>query len=257
MATRLVALQGVNVEKNNLTKSEILTRFNQLVKLIGWLNYMVKTPSHSGVGAVEAETTREKIKAAATEIFLEKGYAAARMQEIADRAGANKAMIFYYFRSKDALFEAIIHEAFVEMFRLFSSFLEVEDMPIEQLIPRLVHLHLQFLSENAHLPKMMARELHSGNPIPQQVLAQMIHGNGRQNIRRLQDKVQQAISQGQIRNVDAKHVLWNIIALNLFNFIAEPVLSTIFPEEYKNRALLLEKREKAIVDMVLYGLLPR
>jgi len=218
---------------------------------------MVKTPSHPVVTAAEAETTREKIKAAATEIFLEKGYAASRMQEIADRAGANKAMIFYYFRSKDALFEAIIQEAFMEMFHLFSSFLEVEDMPIEQLIPRLVHLHLQFLSEHPHLPKMMARELHSGNPIPQQVLAQMVDGNGRQNIRRLQDKLQQAINRGHIRKMDAKHVLWNIMALNLFNFIAEPVLSTIFPEEYKNRAQLMARREKAIVEMVLYGLLPR
>jgi AcrR family transcriptional regulator len=218
---------------------------------------MVKTPSQPADASAEPESTREKIKAAATEIFLEKGYAAARMQEIADRAGANKAMIFYYFRSKDALFEAIIHEAFTDLFRLFSSFLEVEEMPFEQLIPRLVHLHLQFLSENAHLPKMMARELHSGNPIPQLVLAQMINGAGRQNIRHLQDKLQQAIDKGHVRNMDAKHVLWNIIALNLFNFIAEPVLSTIFPEEYKNRALLLEKREKAIVEMVLYGLLPR
>ena len=85
----------------------------------------------------------------------------------------------------------------------------------------------------------------------------MIDGNGRQNIRRLQDKVQQAMQQGRIRKMDAKHVLWNIIALNLFNFIAEPVLSTIFPEEYKNRAQLMAKREKAIVEMILYGLLPR
>ncbi|MDZ7635635.1 MAG: helix-turn-helix domain-containing protein [Bacteroidales bacterium] len=51
--------------------------------------------------------TKEKIFLAASEIFEEKGHSGARMQEIADRAGINKALLHYYFRSKDQLFKAV------------------------------------------------------------------------------------------------------------------------------------------------------
>ncbi|MDZ7376237.1 MAG: TetR family transcriptional regulator [candidate division KSB1 bacterium] len=109
------------------------------------------------------ETTREKIKAAALELFMERGYDGARMQEIADRAGANKALIHYYFSSKSELFEAIIRETFEELFR---SFDEVEPSEIEdpsEMIARMVRTHFQFISDHPNLPRILVRELNSYN----------------------------------------------------------------------------------------------
>ena len=109
--------------------------------------------------SVDAGSTREKIKAAAGEVFVKKGYAAARMQEIANLAGANKAMIYYYFSSKEALFEAILREAFQELVIHLADLLELRETDPRRLIKRLVHVHFRFLLDHPQLPGLVAREL--------------------------------------------------------------------------------------------------
>jgi AcrR family transcriptional regulator len=206
---------------------------------------------------LDQESTREKIKAAALEEFGERGYDGARMQEIANRAGANKAMIHYYFQSKDVLFEAIIKEAFEELFRLFSEIWDFEDVNPEDSIPKIVHTHLKFLSENPHLPRIMVRELNSGNPIADRVLRELFEKMKDTNFGTAVRMIATGIKQGKIRKVDPQQTVWNFVALNLFIFIAKPILQTIWQEDFKDEKKLLEKREKAIVDLLLYGLLPR
>jgi TetR/AcrR family transcriptional regulator len=208
--------------------------------------------SKSGSGS-----TREKIKAAAGQVFVEKGYAAARMQEIADRAGANKAMIYYYFSSKDELFEAIIREAFEELFGMFSELFDLQENDPKELIPRMVHVHFRFLLEHPHLPRMIARELNSGSPVPEKALADMVHRSGKQKLNSLQYIFSRAIHDGKMRSVDVKQTLWSIIALNVFSFIAAPVLQSAWPEEFKPFDKMMKKREKAVVDLILNGILPR
>jgi TetR/AcrR family transcriptional regulator len=56
--------------------------------------------------------TERKILQAAREVFQRKGLYGARMQEIADAAGINKALLHYYFRNKDKLFDAIFSDVF-------------------------------------------------------------------------------------------------------------------------------------------------
>ncbi len=69
--------------------------------------------------------TRDKIFRSATQVFEEKGYSGARMQEIADRAGINKALLHYYFRSKDqlfmAVFQVLIRKMFEKIIAIFSG----------------------------------------------------------------------------------------------------------------------------------------
>lgn len=203
------------------------------------------------------ETTREKIKLAALEIFVEKGYDGARMQEIADRAGANKAMIHYYFTSKDALFEAIIRETFEELFELYSQIWGVGDQPPEELIAKTVQAHFQFLSEHLYLPRIIVRELNSDNPIVESVMRDLFQQIGSNKIRQAVDTLAAGIKTGKLRTVDPKQTIWNIIGLNLFFFIAKPLLKAIWPEEFVDEDKLLARREKAIIDLLLNGLLPR
>ena len=86
-------------------------------------------------------STREKIKIAARDIFEEKGYDGARMQAIADRAGVNKAMIFYYYHSKDALFEAIIKDTFTELMTSVIDLLDEADNDPEKMISSFIDRH--------------------------------------------------------------------------------------------------------------------
>jgi AcrR family transcriptional regulator len=204
----------------------------------------------------DQESTREKIKAAALEEFVERGYDGARMQEIANRAGANKAMIHYYFQSKDALFEAILRESFEEMFQLFAQVWE-SNQSTEQLITTTVHEHLQFLAAHAHLPRILIRELNSNNPIVEKVMHELFKQIGHRRIRQAVEVLAAGIESGKLRPTDPKQTIWNIIALNLFIFITRPLLKVIWKEDFADEQKLLAKREAAIIDLLLYGLLPR
>ena len=64
-------------------------------------------------------STEQKIREAARKVFQAKGMHGARMQDIADTAGINKALLHYYFRSKDQLFEAIFKEALQQLIPKF------------------------------------------------------------------------------------------------------------------------------------------
>jgi TetR/AcrR family transcriptional regulator len=204
----------------------------------------------------DRENMRDKIKQAAMAVFVERGFDGARMQEIADRAGANKAMIYYYFDSKEVLFSAIFTDTFLSLFKMFGSIFEVEALDPEEVIPQLVHLHLDFLDKNSHLPKMIIREIQSGNP----VVEKLIQANFNQfsgHLHLLKEKMAAAAAAGKIRDVDPLQTLWNLVALNIFIFVVRPILAAGFPEEVANGKKLLAEREKAIVDLVLYGLVPR
>ncbi|MBN1894792.1 TetR family transcriptional regulator [bacterium] len=203
--------------------------------------------------------TRERIKRSAADEFIRRGFDGARMQAIADRAGANKAMIYYYFRSKEALFEAIIREAFEELFGLLSKLSPDSRDDPEILIPGMVRMHLRFLAEHPHLPKLMVREIHAGHPLAVRVLGEMIQKIKKTGRLNLAGRFRSGVRAGKIRNTDPEQTLWNIVALNLFYFIAKPVLEAGWPEEFRkiSESTILKKRERAVTDLVLHGLLPR
>jgi len=210
-----------------------------------------------GVVMSTSGSTRENIKSAAQDVFRSRGYDGARMQEIADRAGANKAMIYYYFRSKDELFEAIIGEAFRDLFALLSELWSQPIEDLQQILPRIIHVHLQFLAHHPDIPPMLVREIHSGNPIVLRVMKKVLSEFKLVGFDRLVQTVATAGRNGQIRPVDAEQTIWNIIALNLFHFITRPILSAVWPDTWKDETQLIKRREKAVVDLLLYGLLPR
>jgi TetR/AcrR family transcriptional regulator len=205
----------------------------------------------------EYETTREKIKMAALEVFVEKGHDGARMQEIADRAGANKAMIHYYFTSKDALFEAIIKETFEELFELFDEVWHIDNSNPEELIPKIVHTHFQFISEHPNLPRIIIRELNSGNLIAEKVLTELFEQLRSSKLDDAVEIIKSGIATGKLRDVNPKQTLWNIVALNIFYFVFKTFIKAAWPEDVVNEKQLLQQREQAVVDLLLYGLLPR
>lgn len=204
------------------------------------------------------ENTRERIKNAAVEVFIEKGYDGARMQEIATRAEANKAMIHYYFRSKLDLFEAILRETFDEMFREMRQVQPLpKDVDPKFLFSQLIHLHFGFLVRHPELPKLLAREIHTGNPIVQNILADVMAKVRKELLADILAAIRRMIQAKKLRPVDPLQTVWNVVSLSIFFFIAKPVLEIGWPEAFQQERVLLKKRERAIVDLILYGLLPR
>src|SRR5690242_3482240 len=96
---------------------------------------------------ISDETTKEKILAAANQIFTKKGMAGARMQDIADEAGINKALLHYYFSSKEKLFEVIFEEAAEKLFSRISQVIE-SDEPLFETIQSFTREYISFMMEN-------------------------------------------------------------------------------------------------------------
>ena len=108
---------------------------------------------------VKEESTEQKILDAARTIFMRKGLNGARMQEIADEAGINKALLHYYFRSKDKLFYAIFKEAFNILIPYVSAVFN-SDESIEIKLTRLAEKYIDILEIN----RLPANICPGGNP---------------------------------------------------------------------------------------------
>src|SRR5512133_3072005 len=106
--------------------------------------------------------TEERIFDAATEVFEEKGLAGARMQNIADRAGINKALLHYYYRTKDHLFEAVFTALAKKVFSRFTPIFD-DKMSIEEKIRFFFREHIEFLRKNPRLPGFILNEINN-NP---------------------------------------------------------------------------------------------
>jgi AcrR family transcriptional regulator len=102
--------------------------------------------------------TEEKIFEAATEVFTDKGMDGARMQDIANQAGINKALLHYYYRTKDQLFNAVFDKIAGKMFAKFAPVLD-ENLSLEEKIRFFMRQHIEFLEQNPRLPIFLLNEM--------------------------------------------------------------------------------------------------
>ena len=108
------------------------------------------------------ENTENQILIAAREVFISKGFEGARMQEIADHAGINKALLHYYFRSKDKLFEAVFSEVAGNLFPAMAQIF-IAELGVKEKITFLVKIYLKGISENPFIPAFVLNTLNT-NP---------------------------------------------------------------------------------------------
>jgi AcrR family transcriptional regulator len=197
---------------------------------------------------VAGENTENQILIAARTVFIAKGYEGARMQEIANQAGINKALLHYYFRSKENLFDAVFSEVAAHLFPAMKQLLESE-LGLKEKITFFVKIYLSALHENPYIPAFVINTLNT-NP---DGFLKYIRKAGVNPIL-LQKQIEDEASRGLIRMVKAEHLLVNIIAMCIFPFVARPIVQNIFDmndDEYQN---YLDCRQTEIVDFVLKSL---
>lgn len=108
------------------------------------------------------QTTEEKIIEAAHKIFAQKGYAAARNRDIADEAGLNTALVNYYFRSKQKLFEIVMEESLSKFFSVMPPILNNNKTSVYEKIEQLVDRYIDMLLDNPDLPLFVFNEIKTG-----------------------------------------------------------------------------------------------
>lgn len=194
--------------------------------------------------------TEARILVAARSVFTRSGISGARMQEIADEAGVNKALLHYYFRTKEQLGLAVFRDAVGQLLpRVFG--LLGSDAPLEQKVCDVVAFELDFLGKHPYLPGYVASELHYHPELAPHVL-----GEQGVPLEKLRTQLEEAAAAGAIRPVTAEQFVANLMALLLFPFIARPALEHMLGLEGERFSAFIEERKAMLAGFFMAGLRP-
>ena len=167
--------------------------------------------------------TRNKILNAARIEFQQGGFDGARMQDIANTAGINKALLHYYFRSKDELFEAVFQESFRTNFQPIIDVMSL-DIPLEEKVTRFVNAYISTIQIHPYIPGFVVHELNR-NP---ERMAEMAVAMNRSAVGRFLEQLKVGMDAGVYRQMDPRQALVSLLSMMLFPFIAAPVMKGMF-----------------------------
>lgn len=194
------------------------------------------------------KSTEEKIIAAAKTVFLKEGFDGARMQDIANEAGINKALLHYYFRNKDKLFEMIFLQSTQKMIPAINSVFDSSD-DLFQKIREFVSTYTDMLSDNPYLPLFIANELSKN---PEKIISLITAGsNDKPHFNKFIMAIQDAISQKQIKPIKPISLFINIMSLCIFPYLAKPMMQFFLKLDELEYRLMLEQRKQEIADFII------
>lgn len=194
----------------------------------------------------EEINTEQRIKEAARRVFVRKGLKGARMQEIADEANINKAMLHYYYRSKEKLFKNIFEEVIEEFAPKIISILG-EDKPLEKKIETFVDHYLNLLTANPFLPLFFFSELRN-HP---DYLIEKIGIKRTGVLKRLSKQLEEEAKAGNIRSITTIHFVVNLMSMSIFPFIAQPMLQGVFDMNNEGFGKFIDERKKIIPEFIM------
>ena len=192
-------------------------------------------------GSQKEASTEERIKEAARKLFTQKGFAATRTRDIAEEAGLNLALLNYYFRSKQKLFDIIMGENFRQFIQGISvNFLD-DKLTIDQRVERLVTAYIDFLTKFPDLPLFILNEI-KGNPSK---LAAQIREEIAPARSHVFHQLHTAYKAGRI-NLDPFHLVANLVGLTVFPFAARPLLQRVNNVNDEQFAAYMQERKKLV-----------
>lgn len=199
--------------------------------------------------------TEERIFQAALQVFADKGKDGARMQEIADAASINKAMLHYYFRSKDRLYEAVFEYVFNRFMLTLSGALQEADT-FQEMLRAFIDHYMAFHQEHPELVRLWTFENLAGAPVVgckiQEMGARMAEAPPQVFIQ----KMQQAIDAGEIRPVDPFQTFVTLLGASVFFFLSFPTLSALNPALATDPDAFIAARKAHLFDLLYHGLRP-
>ena len=193
------------------------------------------------------KNTEQLILQAARKVFIEKGLAGARMQDIADRAGFNKALLHYYFTSKAKLFDLVFEREFGIFFANLGTILSSE-LPLFEKIKNVVALDIERMTQLPGLPNFMLNEI-SRNP--DVILKRLKKIPMEKVLSVFQKQINDEIKKGTVKKINANQLLMNIQSLCVFPFIARPMIKGLMQMDEKTYQAMIQKRKTEVADFII------
>jgi TetR/AcrR family transcriptional regulator len=211
----------------------------ELHLLTKWFNFMVNKEM------AESQDAESRILHAAREVFLAKGMHGARTQEIADKAGINKAMLHYYYRTKQQLFEAVFRSAFMEMAPRLHTVLN-GDGSVSEKIDAFCSMYIAFIIQQPYLPAFIVNELNRDPGFLEKVQAMHLP-----NIGPFLGQLDKEMVAGRIKVMDPRQLFINMMALCIFPFIGAPLLKLFARMDDSAFDELLKQRQTGVATFIL------
>lgn len=196
------------------------------------------------------QSKEQQILAAAEQEFLTRGYDGARTTSIAQAVGVTHAMLHYYFRTKEQLFERIVDEKFKTMSHSMFSIMGDPSLPIVERIKGGIEAHFNFVAQNPLLPRFVINEIIS-RPERYDVLYKRVGAIIDNVYRGLQSEINRSAERGEMEKVDVKMLFISIMSLNIFTFLAYPFMEPLMGELMADRERFLAERKAENIETIL------
>lgn len=221
----------------------MLNRLPIVLLLTNWLNCVVKE---------QDQKTQELILEAARKVFIRDGFDGARMQDIANVAGINKALLHYYYKNKESLFNLVFEDAFAAFVPQIHAIFSGNGDAVEKLC-KYVEAHIELLLKKPDLPTFVIHEIHRD---PDRFFNSLISKMpGPPPFASFMGQLMQEMSEGKIREMDPRFVWMNVMAMTVFPFVAAPLMSRMLLTDPETYHTLLRDRVTSVQLFIKSSLL--
>lgn len=199
---------------------------------------------------IQEKQTEEKIFEAAREVFIRKGKDGARMKEIAELAGINKALLHYYFRTKERLFDAVFEQIAEVMLGKLAPVFD-EKLNLEEKVRFFFREHITFLQQNPLLPAFILNEVNRNPERIRKLLGKM---NAGAIWSALIEKHSCEMKGYNITPETIPQIMTSMAALSIFPFAARNILEVLFEKVDVDFNKYIDQRKEFAADFVIRAL---
>ena len=210
---------------------------------------LVKKTEDNIMGENTNQSKEIQILEAAEHEFLAKGYDGARTTSIAKIAGVTHAMLHYYFRTKEQLFEQIIDKKMSEITPMLTYLFGNEKLPLTERIKEAVSVHFDFIIDNPDLPRFLINEV-----LPNKERFKVLKSktdNVLHSVEHLQKEVDEAALRGEVAQFNIINLFQTILSLNIFSSIIPRFMENMFEENNFNTKEFLAIRKAENIETIM------
>lgn len=198
-----------------------------------------------------SEQTERAILLAAEQEFMQRGYDGAKTMRIAEQAGVTHAMLHYYFRTKNNLFLTVLHNKMALLVQsVIDAFSSTTNLPLIERIEKGVEAHFDFVVQNPLLPRFLLFEVPRHEEVLQSISIHLKR-MGKYVIENIQTQVDEEVKRGHFKPIQVMDLLLNIASLNVFPFLAMPLLNEFGPDVFGCTTDQIIENRKAEIKRVI------
>lgn len=198
----------------------------------------------------QSRNKEEAILEAAEREFITKGFDGARTTLIAEAAGVTHAMLHYYFRTKENIFNRILDEKMRLMSRSVLMAFGEAGLPLVERLRKGIENHFDFVVENPGLPRFIVNEVMS-RPERHEAFKRRIGYLLGAVVEGLQHELDEAADRGETERIDVRMLMLDIVSLNIFSFIAMPIIEPLVGDLAADRETFYRLRKAENVEVIL------